>query len=355
MTGTDLLPYTDSLQVHWLVFEVLLMLTFLLHLLLMNVMLGGAILAAVTSWRKRELPYEVHELPIIVALTVNFGIPPLLFVQVLFGHLFYTSSVLMGAFWLSVIPILIVAYYAAYLTVHNRRKPISALWITVAAVLLLTIAFFYVNNMTFMLRPDSWSAYFDNQGGVLLNLSEPSLFPRYLHFVTGALAVTGLAWAVWAWYREKRGGPEAAPRIKEGLKLFWIFTVIQMVLGLVWLMTLPRDVMMLFMGGSAYASALLLLGVLLAIGLVLMAVKGRLWPTAATLILTLVVMMLMRDVVRGGYLSQYFGPGQLEVNLVISPLVLFLASFIVGLGVLFWMIKTALDPRQRVESEGGES
>jgi len=209
--------------------------------------------------------------------------------------------------------------------------------------------------MTFMLNPDAWSAYFDNQGGVLLNLSEPTLIPRYLHMVTGALAVTGLAWAVWAWYREKRGGPVAAPRVKEGLRLFWIFTVAEIVLGLVWLMTLPRDVMMLFMGGSMYASILLLLGVLLAIGLVLMAIRGRLWATVATLLLTMVVMMLMRDVVRGGYLSQYFGPGELEVNLVISPLVLFLVTFVVGLGAIYWMIRTALDPRQRVESEGGES
>lgn len=355
MTGADLIPQADALQVHWLIFEVLLMLTFLLHLILMNVMLGGSILAAVTSWRRRKLPAEVHELPITIALAVNFGVPPLLFVQVLFGHLFYTSSVLMGAFWLSVIPILIVAYYAAYLTVHNRAKPISGLWSAVSAVLLLLIGFFFVNNMTLMLSPDKWAAYFNHQGGVLLNLTEPSLFPRYLHFVTGSLAVTGLAWAVWAWYREKRGGPEAAARIKEGLTLFWIFTVVQMVLGLTWLMTLPNDVKMLFMGGSAYASILLLVGVLLAIGLVFMAVKGRLWPTASALILTLLVMMLMRDVVRGGYLSQYFSPSDLELNVVISPLILFLVTFVVGLGVLYWMIRTALDPRQRVDIGGGQS
>lgn len=355
MSGADLLPQPDALQVHWLVFEVLLMVTFLLHLLLMNVMLGGSIMAAVTSWRKRQLPAEVKQLPIVVALAVNFGIPPLLFLQVLFGHLFYTSSVLMGAFWLSVIPILIVAYYAAYLTVHNRARPISVLWSTVSALLLLTIGFFFVNNMTFMLSPDRWSAYFTHQNGVLLNLHEPTLIPRYLHFVTGSLAVTGLAWAGWAWYREKRGGPEAAPHIKQGLTLFWIFTLVQMVLGLTWLMTLPQETQHLFMGGSAYASILLLLGVMLAIGLVIMAMRGNLLGTVSSLILTLVVMMLMRDEVRGGYLSQYFNPGQLKVVLTISPLVLFLVTFVVGLGVLYWMIRTALDPRERVDTEGGES
>jgi hypothetical protein len=47
--------------------------------------------------------------------SVNFGVAPLLFVQVLYGHFFYASSILMAVFWLAVIPLLIAAYYAAYL------------------------------------------------------------------------------------------------------------------------------------------------------------------------------------------------------------------------------------------------
>ena len=354
MTGAELLPQADALQVHWLVFEILLIVTFLLHLLLMNVMLGGSIIAAVMGWRDRHEPEETHEIPITIALTVNFGVPPLLFVQVLFGHLFYTSSVLMGAFWLSVIPILIVAYYAAYLAVHYRKTQVSAVWSTVSAILLLVIGFLFVNNMTFMLDPGKWAGYFAEPGGVLLNLSEPTLIPRYLHFVVGALAVTGLAWAVWSWYREKRGGPPADKCIAWGLKVFWVTTLVQVAIGLWWVIALPEDVMKLFMGGSMYASALLLLGVLLTVGLVIMAVKGKLWPTVGSLVLTMLVMILMRDVVRGGYLSGIFTEADLAVNLSLSPLVLFLISFVVGLVVLGWMVKTALDPRERMEAEGGE-
>ena len=354
VTGAELLPQTDALQVHWLVFEILLVVTFLLHLLLMNVMLGGSIFAAFMGWKYRHEPEETHELPITIALTVNFGVPPLLFVQVLFGHLFYSSSVLMGAFWLSVIPILIVAYYGAYLAVHHRKTQISALWSTISAVLLLVIAFFFVNNMTFMLDPGKWSAYFANQGGVLLNLAEPTLIPRYLHFVVGALAVTGLGWAVWSWYREKRGGPAAKPGVAWGLRMFWICTAVQVAIGLLWIITLPEAVMKLFMGGNLFATVLFLAGFLLAIGLIIMAVKGRLWATAGSLVLTMLVMILMRDIVRGGYLSGIFTEGDLVVKLSISPLVLFLVSFIVGLVVIGWMVRTALDPKQRVEVGGGK-
>jgi len=355
VTGTELIPHPDTLQVHWLIFEILLIVTFVLHLLLMNVMLGGSILAAVSGWKRGRVPEEAHELPITIALAVNFGVPPLLFVQVLYGHLFYTSSVLMGAFWLSVIPVLLIAYYAAYLSVHNLKKPISALWSTVSAVLLLFIAFVYVNNMTLYLDQGNWPEWFDNRSGTILNLSEPSLWPRYLHMVVGALAVTFMSWAVWGWYREKRGGPPAKEQIERGLKMFWMFSALEVLLGVAWLVTLPKDVMMLFMGKSAYASVLLMLGVLLSLFMIMLALMKKLWPTFISLIVTMLVMILLRDVVRGGYLSQVFSPGELEVKLSISPLILFLVSFVVGLGVLAWMLITALDPRQRIDEAGGES
>lgn len=83
-----LVPSPDTIPVLWGYFQFLPMLTFALHLHLMNAL---------------------------VAFTVNFGVAPLLFVQVLYGHLFYASSILMAVFWLAVIPLLIAAYYAAYL------------------------------------------------------------------------------------------------------------------------------------------------------------------------------------------------------------------------------------------------
>ncbi len=48
-------------------------------------------------------------LPLVIAFAVNFGVAPLLFLQVLYGHFIYTSSILMGIFWISIIPALIIA------------------------------------------------------------------------------------------------------------------------------------------------------------------------------------------------------------------------------------------------------
>ena len=62
---------------------------------------------------------SIGSIPTLIALTVNFGVPPLLFVQVLYGHLFYSSSVMLAVPWILVIPILILAYYAAYIFVKR--------------------------------------------------------------------------------------------------------------------------------------------------------------------------------------------------------------------------------------------
>jgi len=50
------------------------------------------------------------KIPSTFALGVTFGIAPLLFVQVLYGNLIYSSSILMGVFWLLIIPFIIIAY-----------------------------------------------------------------------------------------------------------------------------------------------------------------------------------------------------------------------------------------------------
>ena len=46
---------------------------------------------------------------------------PLLFVQVLYGRLFLTSSVLMAWWWLAVVPLVILAYSGAYLLAFRGK------------------------------------------------------------------------------------------------------------------------------------------------------------------------------------------------------------------------------------------
>ena len=54
------------------------------------------------------------QMPIIMAMGINFGIVPLLFIQVGFYQIFYPATVLMAWSWLAVIVLLIPAYYGVY-------------------------------------------------------------------------------------------------------------------------------------------------------------------------------------------------------------------------------------------------
>ena len=44
----------------------------------------------------------------------RLGVPPLLFAQVLYGRALYTSSVLIGVYWISIIAILTLTYWLLY-------------------------------------------------------------------------------------------------------------------------------------------------------------------------------------------------------------------------------------------------
>ena len=114
MNPSDLIPTAEAIPVHWLWFKILLIVTFVLHILFMNVLLGGTILSFWGNLRKASKNDVSHELsgrlPTITAMTVNLGVAPLLFLQVIYGNFIYVSSVLMAVYWLSVIGLVILAY-----------------------------------------------------------------------------------------------------------------------------------------------------------------------------------------------------------------------------------------------------
>lgn len=343
-----LVPSPDTIPVPWGYFQFLLMLTFAIHLLLMNALLGSTGIALYAHLRggevHRRLAAELSKvLPLLVAFTVNFGVAPLLFVQVLYGHFFYASSILMAVFWLAVIPLLIVAYYAAYLYGFRFRGlgSAGAAIIGVALLLFLAIAFLYTNNMTLMLDPRRWQAYFANPRGTVLNLGDPTLLPRYLHFVLGAAAIGGLFVAVLGRVKERKDKAVGELATRLGLRVFLAFTLAEVVVGFWFLASLPREVMLLFMGRSPVATALFAAGLLLTVLLLLAGFKRRVLPAVVLTVVLVYLMTFLRDFVRTGYLSPLFSPAQLTVVPQYGPMVLFAVTLVAGLSALAWMILKA--------------
>jgi hypothetical protein len=355
MDPTTLVPTPDAIPVPWGWFYVLLMLTFLLHLLVMNAMLGGGIIALLSSFGRQEsdlqLAREVsYKWPYTIAFAVNMGVAPLLFVQVIYGHFIYSSSVLMATWWLSIIGLLILAYYTAYIFyfkfVSLGRLRTAALLLAVG--LLLVIGFFFTNNMTLMLQPDRWLGYFQNRTGTLLNIADPILLPRYLHFVTGSVGVAGLYLALIGYFRFRRTRIDQDELIAKGMYFFKIATMIQIVIGIWFLFSLPTPVRGLLLGGSTYGTVLLLIGIILAGTALYLGIKKRLMPCVFSTLALLATMIFIRDFVRIAYLKPYFSVSDLTVRPEYSPMIFFLVVFAVGLALIGYMLKLAFGCRKEV-------
>lgn len=334
-----LIPTADALPASPFLFRVLLDLTFAIHLLLMNVMMG---LAFVGLWRSLREPYALGHVagvvPTATALAVNVGVAPLLFLQLLYGQFFYVSSALMGLYWFSVVLAAMAAYALAYrqkYLLHRGRGPGVALWALVC-LLLLYVSFVQTNNAVLLLRPDLWAGYLDNARGTMTALADPSTPPRWLHFVTASIAVGGLALAMIG-RKHARTGDQRGPELeRQGLVWLGRATVVQAALGVWFLMSLPAPVLLAFMGGEPFATGLFAAGLAGAGCILAFSFKGRLAASAAALAATVSVMVVIRDAVRSLLLAPLFNPEHLPRRDEPSTAAMFFGCLAVSLAVVWW-------------------
>jgi cytochrome bd-type quinol oxidase subunit 1 len=346
----------------------LLVLTFTLHILAMNVTVGGTVIAAVSDLLGRRAGNDHYRrlarhliamMPVTLAATITLGVAPLLFIQTLYGQLFYTSSILMAWPWFAVVPLVIIAYYGIYLyALQGERLGEARAWVGIGSVLLLmVVAFLYVNNLTLMLTPDRWrDIYGDHPYGLFLNGAETTLVPRYLHFLLAAPAVAGaflIAYA--AFMRNKTEQAYWTWAMRYGALWFIGPTLLQLAVGPIFLVVLPTDIRDQFIGDNLGRTHLLFVGVGIAIlGLVAMAatlrLRNPLWPglTGAVLVIpTVSLMSVVRHVVRDQYLKPEFTTSALEVDSQAVMIVLFFVLLVAGVGVIGYMLRAVLQaPRE---------
>ena len=343
------MPAPDAIPTAWGYFQFFLLLTFPLHLLFMNALLGSSAVALYSHLRgdeqSRRLAYELAKvIPLLIAFTVNFGVAPLLCLQVLYGHLCDASSVLMGCFWMLSIPIMLLAYYATYWydfrfgALGRAGIPLLA----AAVLLFLVVGFFLSNNMSLMLQPGLWDAYLANDAGTLLNTRDPVQGPRYLHFMTGGIAVGGLAVALYGRFLAKRDSALGARAIDLGLKLVLSLTLVQVAVGVWFLLVLPKELMLLFMGGHSLATASFLAALLLLGAALVAAWRRRVFLATGLTVALVYLMTFMRDFLRSGYLQNVFTVQDLKVIPQYSPLLMFLGTLAVGLLLVVWMLRAVL-------------
>ena len=195
----------------WLL-VILLVVSFLAHILFVNLMLGGTIL---TLWYEikglKNKDHDTFAREIGLTITVNkslavvLGVAPLLSISVLYTIYFYSANALTGTAWIMIVPLVILAFLLTYLHKYTwdllaGNKPLHIFIIALSAALFLFIPLIFLVNINLMMFPEKWGII----RGFLSALTLPNVFPRYFHFICASLAITGL---FIFWYNKRKNYP----------------------------------------------------------------------------------------------------------------------------------------------------
>lgn len=348
---------------YWFI-AVLKVLGFTLHLMAMNLWFGGILIAMLLRWRGDDHARTfssrlMNQMPIVIALGINFGIVPLLFTQVAYYKVFYPATILMAVPWFKVIGMLVFAYYGVYYYAVGLRDgrltswKVAAGW--VAAGLFIVIGFVFSNAFTLMTNLAAWPGIWQQTSvagapsGLALNSGDPTLWPRWV-MVLGLAFMTTAAYAVVDAGLFARRERDAYRRWVSGFALrLYSLGVVWFAVTASWYVfgTWGADVRTLMFGGG-----LLILAGLTAVSpalpwLAILAQRAGVTPALAlvTGLLQVVVLALnaiSRQVVQNAELRRFLDVTAERLNIQWSPLVLFLILFVAGLGVVAWMVMQAV-------------
>jgi cytochrome c len=178
---------------------------FAMHILFVNLMLGGALLTFFYELRGRwRTDYDALAHEIAKTITVNksmavvMGVGPLLFINLLYTSPFYGTTTLIGDAWIKIIPLVTVAFLLIYLHKYSwerlhAHKGLHITMIGTACAILLCVPLIFLTTINLMLFPDLWKQVRGFADALFL----PNVLPRYLHFLLASLSVMGLFMVKW--------------------------------------------------------------------------------------------------------------------------------------------------------------
>ncbi|UTD27511.1 hypothetical protein [Bradyrhizobium sp. WD16] len=243
---------------------------FLMHIVFVNFMVGGALLTlyyelrGLKEKRNDDLAYEIAStITANKSIAVVLGIGPLLAINTIYTVYFYTANALTGVFWISIIPLVVLAFVLTYIHKYlwHRMARAKGLHIGIAVVvclLFLFIPLIFLANINLMLFPEAWGTV----RGFFAALALPNVFPRYIHFVLACPAMTGL-FLVWLFRRRSAEeiaatGFERAELIRKGYRWALWPTMAQFVVGPAAVLTLPHTQVAIHSVWAVFAAATLI-------------------------------------------------------------------------------------------------
>jgi hypothetical protein len=357
----------------WLL-KLLHIVTLALHFVAVEMLLGGLLIAVLLSlFRGSRLSLVTaralaRRLTVVMTFVINLGVPPLLFAQVLYGRALYTSSVLIGVYWISIVGILMLTYWLLYRFQARLEAGRSAWWIGLSAWLLAGfVARLLSTNMTLMLRPEVWrDMYSASAMGAYLPTGDPTLTPRWLMMMAGGLLIGGL-WLIHLSGRATFTAQEKTFAAGLGGKVAGTFGIVYLLAGL-WAASVQPDAVKAGLAGQAayplYKFAgfagygwlalvvvAVLLGVIASFGKISAAWLGPLgWSGALLAVLIEVMLTVYRDGVRDlTLLSKGYDVWNRLVVTNWSVVGLFLVLFVAGLAVIGWLVSVVARAQKTME------
>ena len=240
------LPAPEWLLVFLLVFS------FLLHILFVNLMVGGSILTLVFQIKGRwktgydALAHEIAKTTTVnKSLAVVLGVAPLLLINTLYTVYFYSANALTGLAWILIIPLVAIAFLITYLHKYTwekfeSNKELHIFIGSCATIIFLSIPLIFLANVNLMLFPGAWPSI----QGFLSALALPNVFPRYFHFLAASLTAASL-FAVGYFKRKNFPFEEKVPNLQRSNVLKVLYSIAlgatgaQFVIGPLVYVTLP--------------------------------------------------------------------------------------------------------------------
>ncbi|MBO1927695.1 hypothetical protein J3998_08915 [Thiomicrorhabdus sp. 6S2-11] len=359
-----------GLPTYPIIFVGLSVLTFAMHILFVQLLLGTSLVAlygAYTNnplWRRLGMAMiDVAKVSVSVAIVI--GVAPLLFVQVVYDPHWYTSNVLSADWVIAFIIILILAYWAMYLYYFQNYKredktaqPKSRWSLIVSLALMLLVGFIMHSLTSQILHPELWKEWYMQNGK--LDYSGDTLhaynFWRYAFFISMSIPVAG---AMMVTYRRFKMVREDADMqylnfaAEVGKKWILVGSVIATILYVAWMLTIQET------AGAFATSFWGIIGGVAVLGYALWAkirLNGKSEDMCSYMALPMalvigLVVATSREILRYDILNGFFGYDFFDYKIVMdwySTGLFFLTFAIVGGVVLSYFLTIAWKAGQTV-------
>jgi hypothetical protein len=321
----------------WLI-TVLHLLTLTLHFLAMNFLFGGVVILLFgrirNRWEHPVVQNYLKLLPVAMAATVTLGVAPLLFLQLVYYDQVYSAAIVSGWFWLLVVLVVIVTYYALYGATMGKRGKSALLGL--ALIGLIYVSFIYSTVFSMAERPDMLRRlYAACQAGLNINDQGGIWALRWAHMVTGAITVGAFFMGV--------VGRKDPVILGLGKRFFLWGMVGTMTMGLAYLLTLGDFLVPLMRSIGIWA---LLVSIVLSLGALHLYFKEK-FPGAGILVaLSMVGMVVARHTLRLIVLEGTFDPGSIPVHPQWGVFALFVLCFVAGVATIGIMLNLFFSNRE---------